>query len=167
MENNIFKKVVIVLLVIAVFIMSYAYALLYKNLRINGNAEIVASWNVGITGIREGEKKGNAYSNSIPTYTTSTATFDAKLESLNDSIEYIVTISNQGRIDATLADIVMVKSGNPMIQYEVVGVNKTDVLKAGESVEATIRVFASSSANELDDSSKGNVVIRFSYIQKI
>jgi len=140
MDNNKFKKIVILILVATIFIMSSAYALLYRNLRINGNASIVASWKVGITGIKEGTKIGSAVSTSVPSYTISTASFDAQLENPNDSIEYIITIKNSGKIDAKLNNITSTQSGNNSIVYEIIGINENDVLKAGESVEVKIKV---------------------------
>ena len=65
MKNGKLKKLVISLLIVAIFVMSSAYALLYRNLRINGNASVIASWKVGISGIAEGNKTGHAYSKSI------------------------------------------------------------------------------------------------------
>lgn len=167
MKNGKLKKLVIVLLIVAIFIMSSAYALLYRNLRINGNASVVASWKVGISGITEGEKKGHAYSNSIPTYTVSTATFDAVLQDVNDSIEYVVTISNNGGIDARLDNITIAPSGSSSIVYEVTGIKKNDLLKSGSSVTATVKVSLDKNITSITEDFSGNVTIIFAYVQNI
>jgi len=166
MDNSKIKKVVIVLLVVAIFIMSSAYAILYRNLTINGNASVVASWKVQITGIKEGTKVGNAISTSIPTYTISTATFNAQLNDSNDSIEYIVTIDNSGKIDAKLNSITIVQNGDKSIIYEVIGINENDILKAGSSIDVTIKVSADDTAT-IDESIDSSVTIAFNYIQNV
>jgi len=165
-NNNNVKRIIIVLLVIAIFIMSSAYALLYRNLRINGNASVVASWKVEITGIQEGKKVGNAVSTSVPTYTISTASFDAQLESLDDSIEYVVTIKNGGKIDAKLNNIITTQSGDSSIVYEIIGVSENDILKAGTSVDVTIKVSAKSTAI-IKEKMNSSVTIIFGYIQNV
>ena len=167
MKNGKLKKLVIVLLIVAIFIMSSAYALLYRNLRINGNASVVASWKVGITGITEGQKVGHAYSGSIPTYTISTATFNAVLQDVNDSIEYVVTISNNGGIDAKLDNITIIPTGNNSIVYEVIGMNKNDILKSGSSVNATVKVSLDKSVTSITEDFSGSVTIVLAYVQNI
>ncbi|MBQ7136443.1 MAG: hypothetical protein IJO43_00500 [Bacilli bacterium] len=164
MDNNKLKKIVIFILFIAIFVMSSAYALLYRNLRINGNASVIASWKVGITSIKEGAKTGNAVSTSVPSYTISTANFDAQLENPNDSIEYIITIENSGKIDAKLNDITSTQSGNTSIVYEIIGINENDVLKAGESIEVKIKVSLKDTIN-IDGAMNSSITIVFSYIQ--
>ena len=60
MENSKFKKIVIFILIVAIFVMSSAYATLYQQLRINGHTSVVASWKVEIVGIKEANKVGTA-----------------------------------------------------------------------------------------------------------
>lgn len=167
MKNSKLKKFVMILLVVAIFIMSSAYALLYRNLRINGNASVVASWKVGISGISEGTKVGNAYSGSIPTYTVSTATFDAKLQDVGDSIEYVVTISNNGGIDAKLDNVTVAPTGSNSIVYEVIGANKNDVLKAGSSINVTVKVSLDKNMTAVTEDLSGSVTIIFGYVQNV
>ena len=166
MDDSKIKKMVIALLIVAIFIMSSAYAILYRNLTINGNASVIASWKVQITGIKEANKVGNAISTTVPTYTISTATFNAQLNSVSDSIEYIVTIDNDGKIDAKLNSITVAQSGDKSIVYEVTGVKENDILKAGSSVDVTIKVSANS-ATGISDSMNSSVTIAFNYIQNI
>ena len=167
MKDGKLKKLVIVLLIVAIFIMSSAYALLYRNLRINGNASVIASWKVGIAGITEGEKTGHAHSSSIPTYTVSTATFNAVLQDVNDSIEYVVTISNNGGIDAKLDDITITPSGSNSIVYEVIGVKENDILKSGKSINVKIKVSLDKKVTSITEDLAGNVTIVFAYVQNV
>lgn len=167
MNNSKLKKIIIFILVVAIFAMSSAYAILYRNLRINGNASVVASWKVEISGIKESTKTGTAFSDSIPTYTVSTATFDARLQAIGDSIDYVVTITNSGKIDAKLASIVTSQTNEDTIIYEIIGVNKDDVLKAGEKIDVTIRVKLNPAITSIDSNISSNVTIFFNYVQSI
>lgn len=167
MDNSKLKNLIIFMLVVAIFIMSSSYAILYQNLRINGNASVVASWKVEITGIKEGNKIGSAVSESIPTYTTSTATFNAQLSDIADSIDYIVTIKNSGKIDARLNDITTSLNGDSTIVYELLGTEKNDILKAGESINVTVRVKVSPSVTSIDKTTNNSITIIFGYVQNI
>lgn len=167
MDNGRMKKLIIFILVVAIFIMSSAYAVLYQNLRINGNASVVASWKVEITGIREENKIGSATSKETPAYTTTTATFNAQLADTKDSIDYVVTIRNSGRIDAKLSDITTSLQGDSTIVYEVLGVAKNDVLKAGESANVVVRVKVDPSVINVDKTTNSSVTIIFNYIQNV
>jgi len=167
MQNNKLKRFVIIMLIIAICIMSSAYAVLYKNLRINGNASVVASWKVGISNIVEGTKVGYAYSGSTPTYTVSTATFNAVLQDVDDSIEYVVTISNSGDIDARLDNITIIPNENNSIVYEVVGIKQNDILQSGNSVDAIVKVSLSDELTSITETFSGSVTIVLSYVQNI
>lgn len=167
MDNSKMKKIIIFVLIVAIFIMSSVYAILYQELRIHGNASVIASWKVGITGIKEGTKTGNATSISVPNYTLSTATFSAQLQDSSDSIEYVVTIENSGRIDAKLNDITTSNDGSSAIIYELSGVAENDVLKAGESIDVTIKVKVDSSVTNIDKTLNSSVTIIFNYVQNV
>ena len=167
MDNSKLKNFIIFMLVVAIFIMSSSYAILYQNLKINGNASVVASWKVEITGIKEGNKIGNAVSESIPTYTTTTATFNAQLFDIADSIDYIVAIKNSGNIDARLSDITTSLNGDSTIVYELLGVQKDYVLKAGESIDVTVRVKVSPSVTNIDRTTNNGITIIFGYVQNV
>ncbi len=165
MNNSKIKRITIVLLVLAVFIMSIAYANLASFLNIGGNANVISSWKVEITGIREGNKTTTAYSQSVPTYTMSTASFSAHLEKPDDSIEYIVTIRNNGDIDAKLDGVMTSQFGSDAIIYEIGGIKPNDVLLAGEEVEAVIKV--SGSLVDSKETLTSNVTMVFNYIQNM
>lgn len=167
MDNSKIKKIIICLLVVAIFIMGSAYAVLYRELRINGNASVVASWKIGITGIKEGNKVGSAVSSSIPIYTVSTASFNAELHHPDDSIEYIITIENSGGIDAKLDKITVATSGDETIVYEIIGVTEGSILKAGESINVTIKVSVNKNVTVIENKAESSLTAIFNYIQNV
>ena len=167
MSDNKIKRITIVILIICISIMSMAYASLYQQLKINGNASVVASWKVEIGGIKEGNVVGGAYSVSTPSYTQSTARFDVELTSDDDSIEYLVTIKNSGDLDAKLDSIVTNKMGSNTIVYEISGVNEGDILKKGENVTVKIKVSIDPNIGINESNIKTEAVITFNYIQNV
>ncbi len=166
MNNNKIKKIAIVMLILAIGIMSSAYAVLYQRLSINGKASVVASWKVEIVGIKEGTIVGNASSLSIPTYTTTSASFDASLTDEKDSIQYIVTIKNAGTIDAKLNDIANNFTPDDAIIYEVDGVNENDVLLSGDTVDVTITVKIKP-GSDITEGVNSDVTLVFDYVQNV
>ncbi len=167
MNNSRVKKIVIGVLVLTILIMSVAYANLYQELRIHGNASVIASWKVEITGIREGDKQGNAVSTTVPSYTSSTASFNANLSDINDSIEYIITIKNSGKIDAKLNSITKAVNGNDTITYEIIGATKDSILKSGDTIEVRVKVGVNPSITEITETVNSSSTIIFNYVQNI
>ena len=166
MENSKFKKIIIFVLIVAIFIMSSAYATLYQQLRINGHASVVASWKVEIVGIKEANKVGTAVSLSIPTYTINTASFNAQLQNSTDSIDYVVSVKNSGKIDAKLNSIIKTQGGSDAVVYEIINASENDVLKAGETVDITIRIKMDSNAT-VNDVVNSDIIMIFNDIQNI
>lgn len=167
MNDSRIKKITIGILIVCIFIMSMAYASLFQQLKINGNASVVASWKVEITGIKEGNIVGGASSTSTPSYTSSTARFDVNLSGEEDSIEYLVTIRNSGDLDAKLDSIVTNKTGSDAIVYEISNINENDILKKGESVTVKIKVSIDPNIGINESNIETEMMIIFNYIQNV
>lgn len=167
MNDSRIKKITIGILIVCIFIMSMAYASLFQQLKIQGNASVVAAWKVEITGIKEGNIVGGASSTSTPSYTSSTARFDVNLSSEEDSIEYLVTIRNSGDLDAKLDSIVTNKTGSDAIVYEISNINEDDILKKGESVTVKIKVSIDPNIGINESNIETEMVIIFNYIQNV
>ena len=75
---------------------------------------------------------------------TLSATFETNLVSPKDSIEYDITVTNSGTIDAKLDKItptdLVTKNGDVIFTRSEVGFKVGDVLKAGESKTLTVKV---------------------------
>ena len=80
--------------------MGIGYAILSQTLNISGTANMQGNWSVKITNMKllEANKTGRA-ENVSNTFTDTTASFEANLWMPGDSIEYEVTVENQGNID--------------------------------------------------------------------
>jgi len=167
MTDGRIKKITIVALILCISIMSIAYANLFQQLKIHGNASVVAAWKVEIVGIEEGEVIGNASSVTTPSYTMSTASFDVNLTSEDDSIEYLIKIKNSGDIDARLDSIVTNKVGSDAIVYDIVGVSENDILKKGETTTVTIKVSIDPNVGIQNSNIETDMTIVFNYNQNV
>ena len=117
------RKNVIIILLSVVLLMSIGFAAFSTNLKIMGSARVVNSCDVKITNIAlkpSSLDKANPYGTAgspatnpggavNPTYTDTTATFYSTLGVPGDSVTYVVTIVNNGSVNATFDDILWVK----------------------------------------------------------
>ena len=102
-------------------IMGVGYAAFSSQLRISGTSNITSNWSVKITDIQSKVVNGTPTNASEPTRTDTTATFRTTLTSPGDRMQYDVTVSNEGDIDAKLDKITIPESTNPAIGFEVKG----------------------------------------------
>lgn len=117
------KNIVIIALCITLIFMGVGFSALTANLEINGTATVSGSWNVQITDIKATSAhiagqdttdvaaynavlaEGDTTSNGVR-YTATAATFNLTLNEPGDWVEYEVTVTNGGNIDATLESVV-------------------------------------------------------------
>ena len=84
-------------------IMTVGYAAFYSQLKISGTSTVTSNWNIEITNIRSSNFGTNAYDVKAPTYTSSSATFNAGFKVPNDYMLYEIEISNLGTIDGQIS----------------------------------------------------------------
>jgi len=75
-----------------------------------------------------------------PAWDGLTASFEVDLVSPGDSIEYVITVSNEGTLDAKLDNIVVSDSGNEYITFETSGLSINDALAKKTSKDLTVKV---------------------------
>ena len=105
------RNIIIGALCCLLVFMGIGYAILSQTLNISGTANMQGNWSVKITNMKllEANKTGRATEVSS-SYTNTTASFEADLYMPGDSIEYEVTVTNNGNIDAVLNDIKQTKT---------------------------------------------------------
>jgi len=133
------KKILLIGLIIIVVTMSIGYAIYSTSLKVTGTGNIDSNFNIEVTGIKEDKKEGKAISITEPTYTKTSATFNTKLSREKDNIEYKVEISNKGSIDGKIEKIEIINP-NELIKVETRGIEKGQILKAGEKLEYIVIV---------------------------
>lgn len=111
-NNNKFKVLTIIVLLISVVGLSIAYAQITSNLKIEGDAKLGANaWNISFINMDGGTTYGNAeiiQANRfrITSYLTASG-YVGKLNTKGDKITYKWFVKNRGKIDANLANINM------------------------------------------------------------
>ena len=163
MKNN--KSIIIIILIIVIITMSVAYSEFATQLKINGETEITGEWDVKITGIvaqdvSEGCDPGE------PEFTNTTAQFNAKLQKPGDKISYVITIKNEGTINAILDNesYTSNEDGSPAIKYS--NTSPSTNLDAGTQTTFTITVMYDENVEEVPEIKKKTFNAIIEYVQK-
>ena len=133
------KNLIIAALLFALVAMSIGYAAFSDNLNINGSASVSGNWDVEITGITS-SFTGTAIDKTPPSFTATTATFNALLNIPGETATYTITVQNKGTIDAKLSSITLTpQEGSDAIIYTVISKpNEEEVLHEGETANVVI-----------------------------
>ena len=121
-------------------IMGVGYAAFQSQLKISGTSNITSNWSVKITDIQSKVINGTPTNAQAPTHTDTTATFSTTLTSPGDTMQYDVTVLNEGDIDAKLDKITIPESTNPAIGFEVKGIEEGSLLRSKETALLTVIV---------------------------
>ena len=146
-------------------VMAAGYAAFRTQLTINGTSNISSEWKVLITDIQSSVLKGNATDAETPSHTDTTATFKTNLVSPGDSIQYTVTVENQGSIDAVLKTIQKSDSNNNAIIFEITGIEQGDTLKAHETTTFNVTVTYNRDVTTQPDNLTSDLTITLNYVQ--
>lgn len=164
MKRN--KNIIIIALVIAILAMSIGYSAFASQLTINGTAEITGVWDVKIVGI-EATQVSEGCDAGQPQYTNTTATFDAKLQKPGDSINYAITIKNDGVLDASLNGILFQcdeENDSPAISYSTTSIASD--LNAGEETTLEVKVMYDPDYKEIPTVKTKTITGSIEYVQK-
>ena len=138
--NRTQRNYIIAGLCMILVIMGVGYAAFSSQLKISGTSNITSNWSVKITDIQSKVVNGTPTNASEPTHTDTTATFRTTLTSPGDTMQYDVTVSNEGDIDAKLDKITVPESTNPAIGFEVSGIEEGSLLEAKQTATLTVTV---------------------------
>ena len=160
------RNIIIGALCCLLVFMGIGYAILSQTLNISGIANMKGNWNVRITNMELlSENKTGRATEVSSSYTNTTASFEADLYMPGDSIEYEVTVTNNGNIDAVLNDIKQTKTNQHKdikFSNSLIG---TEVLTAGSTMKFTMKVEFLESAESIPDVEKTEYKIELVYIQ--
>lgn len=163
------KNLLLIILLIAILGMAVGYAALSQILTINGTANISADWDVKITKIVEGTLTG-ATSKVEPSVGADnlSATFNVDLAYPGASATYIVTVANEGTIDAKLESVDGIATANAaeptVVTYSIDAV-ANDALAASATKDYTVTVTWDASDDTIPATTTKTATITLNYIQ--
>ena len=146
--------------------MGIGYAILSQTLNISGIANMKGNWNVKITNMELlSENKTGRAEEVSHSFTDTTATFTADLYMPGDSIEYRVTVENQGNIDALLKSITPTTTNKSEgIKFSHSEIDNT-VLTAGKTITFTMKVEFLESATSIPNVENVKYNLELVYVQ--
>ena len=146
-------------------IMAAGYAAFRTQLNINGTSNITSEFKVLITDIQSSVLAGEATDAEEPSHTETTATFKTNLVSPGDSMQYDITVENQGDIDAVLESIDVNTSDNEAILFETTGIKRGDKLLPDESDILTVIVTYNPEITDQPSNLNATVTVTLNYVQ--
>ena len=158
------KNIMIIVLCFVLLLMGVGYAALSQRLTIGGTAKMQGVWDVRITNIQLSRKTGLAKDNSHK-YENLSATFQTETLAPGDMLEYTVSVSNRGNIDAKVSEINATLDGTEAIKYTVEGIKKGDVIKEGVTKEVIITIKFDENATVIPSNKTSTLNINFTCIQ--
>ena len=160
------RNIIIGALCCLLVFMGIGYAILSQTLNISGIANMRGNWNVKITNMELlSENKTGRAEEVSHSFTDTTATFEANLYMPGDSIEYRVTVENQGNIDALLKSIIPTTTNKSSgIKFSHSEIDNT-VLTAGKKITFTMKVEFLEDATSIPKVDKLTYNLELVYIQ--
>ena len=160
------RNIIIGALCCLLVFMGIGYAILSQTLNISGIANMKGNWNVRITNMELlSENKTGRAEEVSHSFTDTTATFTADLYMPGDSIEYRVTVENQGNIDAVLKSITPTTTNKSEgIKFSHSEIDNT-VLTAGKTITFTMKVEFLESATSIPNVENVKYNLELVYVQ--
>lgn len=161
------KNVVLLILLLVVVGMAVGYAALSQALVINGTANITAEWKILFTDIKEGKMDG-AESKTSPSYTSTTATFDVNLLYPGASAQYVVTVANQGSINAKLTGVDGIDAVNKAAPTDItysINAKEDDPLASGSTKDYIVTVTWNADSTTIPETKTKTATITLNYEQ--
>lgn len=158
------KNIIMIAICVAVLFMVTVYAVLQTNLNITGAGNITTNWQVEITNITS-SFVGDAYDISTPTYTGTTATFNAGLYKPGDRVDYSITVTNRGTVDAIIDDVVVDTQGSPYIIYEVSDLQYDVKLEKQKTITFTLSAEFDINATVIPEDKTKNITMNIICVQ--
>lgn len=163
--NN--KRKIIICLCIAIFMMTIGYAVFSTSLIISGTANIASEWKVLFTNIEQVSKSAGVMIKNAPQASGTTATFDVGLTSPGDSIEYKITVANQGTLAAIIENIAANETGSDAVIFEISNIKTGDILDAKDTTTFNIKIMYDSNVTSQPTDLKNKLTINVGYTQYI
>lgn len=116
------KSVLIGVLCAVILFMAIGFASISSTLTITGTGTVGDTWNVQITDIQQKDASAGVVSvENTPSFTSTTANFNVKLNQPGDYAVYTITVKNTGTLDAILTQMeeIYATGGSDAIAFTV------------------------------------------------
>ncbi len=161
------NNIIIASLCAVVLLMVVGYAAFQSILNITGTTRVSSNWQILITKIDTKNIVGGASNASDPTGVgTLTAKFNTNLVSPGDSIEYHITVTNGGSLNAVLEKITLSDPDNEAIKFTATGLTEGETLSAGGSATLTVKVEYLNSVTTQPNNLKSEFNVQLDYVQE-
>ena len=146
--------------------MTAGYAAFQTNLKIKGTSGISSNWDIKITNVTKSNETGGVEEVKTPTWTDLTAYMEANLYEKGDSIEYDVTVQNDGTIDASLDNISEnIKSTNEAVKITFSGYTKGEKLFKNSSQIIKVKIEYNPDFTGTPEEGSGEISVDLNYTQ--
>ncbi|MFQ8642940.1 MAG: hypothetical protein ACLR92_01465 [Bacilli bacterium] len=159
------RNIIIGSLCAIVLLMAVGYAAFQTVLNIEGTSNITSSWDIKITNVTSKNIKGTASNNGDPSFENLSATFKTNLQAPGDSIEYDITVTNNGNLNAKLDKYKLTDTNNEAIKFTQTGLTNGEVLTAGSTQTFTVKVEYLSIVSEQPSKVTSSLTITLDYSQ--
>ena len=160
------NKIIIFSLLGLLCLMTAGYAAFQTNLKIKGTSGISSNWDIKITNVTKSNEAGGAEEVKAPTWTDLTAYMEANLYEKGDSIEYDVTVENNGTIDASLDNVSEnIKSTNEAVKITFSGYTKGEKLFKNSSQIIKVKIEYNPDFNGTPEEGSGEISVDLNYTQ--
>ena len=132
-RNSQKRNFTVAILTICLCVMAVCYAALTRQLNINGTATVTGVWDIEFTNITSNPTSGASNVTTPSGIGTTSLTFSVELNEPGDKMEYTVTVTNLGNIDAIVESIDLPSNTNQDIKYTVRNLETGQILKASKS----------------------------------
>jgi len=140
------NKYILLSLIGILLLMIVGYAGFNSSLKITETSEVTNNWDISITDIKT--KSGTATNKTEPLYEGLTANFDVNFESIGDYIEYDVTVTNNGSVEAYLNTINVTDGNNEVVNMSYNGIDVGEKLGIGQSKTFTVKLLYKGGSGE-------------------
>lgn len=161
------KNLILLILLLVIVGMAVGYAALSQALVINGTANISTEWKILFTNIEEGKFVG-AETRTEPSYTATTATFDVNLLYPGASAQYMITVANQGSINAKITGIDGIDTANAAAPKDItytIDAEENEQLAAGTMKTYVVTVAWNADATTIPETKTKTATITLNYEQ--
>ena len=183
------RNIIIGSLVIAIVTMAVGYAVLSQQLKVNGTANISGDWDVRMTSISEGTPSNSAGSVVTATNVTpaviessKTANFSVAFKTPGDTMEYDIIVTNNGSLDAKLANVTATATDGgdtPLELTEENGINyeitidgqsteeakESTITNGGDTQTVHVKVYWDQAATEVPVNATKKLLVNLEYVQ--